>query len=342
MKKLPLTLLALALLLMPAHAQDVSYALPYTTVIVEVDAVKDYHFAGPYAAYAKELLNLNVPVKDKVETRISEIRIRPVVEADPWSPRYSCPAGNSTFLEMTAQGLVSFRDNEEAAGATLRFSPQVKADFSGNGITGPNRQENQIVYKTVHTDTADVRYPVEQSVLVAKTLEDKAAAAAETILTVRNDRYNIAIGNTDASFSGGSLAAALEELTKIEQENLLMFTGYKAKGEAHATFEVMPSATARTHRYTAFYLTEDGKLSKEGKGRAVPYELEFTPVSIPDVASEPSSDAKKKGQGAVGTVHYRIPAVCRVRLLEDGVTILETRIPVYQLGREAEMPITVQ
>ena len=34
-------------------------------------------------------------------------------------------------------------------------------------------------------------------------------------------------------------------------------------------------------------------------------------------------------------VHYRIPAVCNVKLTRGGKTLFESRIPVYQLGIES-------
>jgi len=323
-----------------AMAQDATYALPFTSFTVEVDAVQEVHFAGPYSSFAKEMLNIDVPASDVRKTYIKEIRIVPHLEADPWSPRYTAPVANSTMLQMSAQGLIAFGEMPQSAGLDWRFQPMSQASYGASGITGATRQQKNIVYRTEQTEEGEVRYPVEHMVTVAKTLEDKAAEAAEAILNARQDRHNIAIGNTDANYSGESMAAALAELTKIEQEYLLLFTGYDTVNEFHASFEVMPSATARTHRYTAFYMTEDGKIGKDVKGKAKPYELEFTPVSVPDVKTEPVPDATKaKKQEKVSTIHYRIPAICRVRLLEDGAPLVESRIPVYQLGRESEMPI---
>ena len=335
-------LLALACLFaaaIQASAQEATYALPFTSFTIEVDVAQEIHFAGPYSEFAYELLNIDVPATDVKKTYVKEIRIIPHVEADPWSPRFTAPAGNSTMLAMSAQGLIAFSDIPESLSMEWRFTPSRTANYGTNGITGSTKEEKHIVYKTVASETGEIRYPVEHTVTVAKTREDKAESAAEMILSVRKDRHNIATGNTDASYSGESMAAALEELTKIEKEYLLLFTGYDTVSEYHGTFEVMPSATARTHRYTAFYLTEDGKLVREAKGKAKPYELEFTPVAIPSVQSDPAPVDPKKKPEKVGTIHYRIPAVCRVRLLEDGAPILETRVPVYQLGRENEMPI---
>ena len=323
-----------------AIAQEATYALPFTSFSVEVDLVQEIHFAGPYSAFAKDMLNIDVPQSDVKKTYIKEIRITPYVEADPWSPRYTAPVSNSTLLQMSAQGLIALGEAANASGLDWRFKPMTEASFGTNGITGATMQQKNIVYKTTLTEEGEVKYPVEHMVTVAKTLEDKASEAAQAILDARKDRLNIAIGNTDANYSGESMAAALGELTRIEEEYLLLFTGYDTMTESSYSFEVLPSATARTHRYTAFYMTDDGRIVKESKTKAKPYELEFTPVAVPTVTSEPATDASKpKKQEKVGSIHYRIPAICRVRLLEDGAAIAESRVPVYQLGRESEMPI---
>lgn len=339
MKRLAALLAASLLLPLCAMAQETTYALPFTSFTIEVDAVQEIHHAGPYSLYAKELLNLNVPTSDTRTTYIKAIRIVPHIEADPWSPRYTAPSGNNTMLALSAQGLISFGDLQEVKDLQWRFNPIPSAQFGTNGITGASKNVSQIEYKTVQTEEGEVRYPVEHNVSVAKTIEDKAEEAADMILAARKDRHNIAIGNTDANYSGESMAAALGELSRIEEEYLLLFTGYSETTEFSTCFEVLPSATARTHRYTAFYLMEDGSIVKENKGRGKPYELEFTPVSVPDVKSDPApTDARKKPE-KVGSIHYRIPAICRLRLLENGNPLVETRVPVYQLGRESEMPI---
>jgi hypothetical protein len=330
-----------ASLLLPLYAlaQDVTYALPFTTFTVEVHAVEEIHHAGPYSQYAKDLLNLNVPASDTKKTWIKEIRIVPHLEADPWAQRFTAPAGNSSLLAMSAQGLIAFGDGIEGKDLRWRFQPVDAPSFGASGITGPMKLVNQIEYKVEHTEEGEIRYPVEHSVSMAKTVEDKAGEAADAILQARKDRHNIAIGNTDANYSGESMAAALAELTKIEEEYLLLFTGYSVTREFSASFEVMPSATARTHRYTAFYMAEDGYIGRENRPRSKPYELEFTPVSVPDVKTEAApADARKKPE-KLGSIHYRIPAICRLRLLENGNPVMEQRVPVYQLGREAEMPI---
>ena len=48
------------------QAQESIYSLPSTTFVVEVDAVQEYFFAGPYAAFAPKMLGFSAPEKDAV------------------------------------------------------------------------------------------------------------------------------------------------------------------------------------------------------------------------------------------------------------------------------------
>ena len=73
------------LLAVPAllEAQTVTYSLPQTTVTVEVDAVQESFFAGPYAAYAKRFLGIDVRETDAARSYVKEVRLVTRVEADP-------------------------------------------------------------------------------------------------------------------------------------------------------------------------------------------------------------------------------------------------------------------
>jgi hypothetical protein len=40
-------------------------------------------------------------------------------------------------------------------------------------------------------------------------------------------------------------------------------------------------------------------------------------------------------------VHYRIPAVCTVKIKNGADLLLQSRVPVYQLGQESSLPVAV-
>lgn len=332
MKKL--LILSLLCLSIPAFSQEVTYCLPSTTLTVEVDAVREVFFAGPYAPFAKKYLGIDVRKEDAVDVYVSQVNVIPRVEADQ-KIRYSIdPQTAEPFLALSAQGLVAFPKKADAQKVTWRFTPLPDADFSGRGVTSAFEKETKVLYKTVRTDSTFSRVPIQQEVLVEKSLEKRAAEAAEMILKARSERFNIATGNTDATFSGAALGAALEELNRVEQEYMVLFTGYTQRGEQHGSFDVTPSESSRSQRYTAFRLSETEGLVDGNNLSGRPFYLEFETVSVPDAET-----VSTKVNSKTRFIYYRIPAVCNVKLIDGSEILFQTRVPVHQLGRSMEYPI---
>ena len=321
-----ITLLALALGLgLSAQAQEITYALPNTVFTVKVTVQQEQFFAGPYAAYAKKFLNLNVLQEDVVTCSLLSAEILPRTEADQ-KALFTCEAENAALLSFSAQGLIALQNKAEASSTTWRFHAPSSARFDGS-ISSPQREETRITYKSIQTDEGEIQVPVEHKAKMAKSEEDKAAEAAETVLTLRRERMNIISGNTDASYSGEALGAAIKELDRLEEEYLALFRGYSVKGILEASFDVIPEAQQKYQRYLAFRLTDDGPVSDGVKG--VPYYIELEPEEI----EFPSEDEKKSKLKT--PIHYRIPVVCKVKFTRDGLLLAETRQMVYQLGKEA-------
>ena len=322
MKKQLITFILGLCLLPAAKAQDVIYALPSTTLTVEVEVEQEDFFAGPYATYARKFLNMDVKDRNAVRSSVTALELIPRVEAD-LKALYSCESDNAALLALTAQGLVALQNKADAGALAWRFLPPVGASFPG-GVASPVKEETRITYKSIRTEDSVVQVPVEHKVKSAKTLEDKAAEAAEMILSVKKDRLNIVSGNTDASYSGEAMGAALRELDRIEKEYMALFEGYTVKRSYTATFDVVP--VSGEMRYLAFRLTDNGPVPDGQKG--VPYYIELEPeeMTLPE-------EGKSKAKAT--PIRYRIPAICRVKLTRDGIRLTESRIPVYQLGTEA-------
>ena len=250
------------------------------------------------------------------------------MEADPQA-RYSVDTKGveDRFLALSSQGLVSFQDKLEAGDLVWRFNPQPEADFGAKGVTSQTKTETRTIWKEVETDTAFVRVPVEEAYQIQKTPEMKAQEAADMVLKARRERFNISTGNTDATFSGEALGAAIAELDRVEKEYLTLFTGYTVSREQSGSFDIVPSGSTR--KYTAFRLNGKEGIVTDGAGTV--YSLEFSPEEV--------SDPQAALRDTKNVVHYRIPAVCSVRLTTGGRTLFESRIPVYQLGLEALYPL---
>ena len=73
-----------------------------------------------------------------------------------------------------------------------------------------------------------------------------------------------------------------------------------------------------------------------------PIVLELTPESVPAPAVNAQDFAAPKTKKVnLGTIYYRVPALCTLKILDGQDLLLQTRIPVYQMGETIEMPATI-
>ena len=330
MKKL---LFALALVLpLGVRAQTYTYALPQTVISLEVTAENEQFHAGPYAKYAMKYLGVDARTTNGGSCRITEIRMTPLVEADP-SRRLSVNtgAGKETFLSLSAQGLVAIGDGQTGRSSQWRFPSPSDADFADRGVSSNLTSEQTTLYRSVQNNTV----AVQQDMVVTKSIEQRAREAADMIFSLRKKRVEIVTGDTDATFSGEAMAAAIQEISRMEKEYLSLFIGYSDVQVQKMKFDVVPSKTAKSQVYVAFRVSDQEGLVSADNVAGKPYLLELVP--------QPVAEADASRTAPKGTVAwYRVPAVCTVKL-SDGVNLLlQDRVPVYQLGFEEAFPIGVK
>lgn len=321
-------LAAMLLFAAPAtYAQQNVYSLPRTAISLEVDAEIECFHAGPYAAYAKKYLGIDARTEDASICRITAVRMHSSVEAD-LSQRFVAPA--SAVLPLTSQGLVCFASDADRLPESWRFPSAEAADFASRGVSSNFAVEEKKLYKTGEDgETVEVL----QSLSVQKTPEKRAAEAAEIIMEMRSTRARIITGDTDMSYNGEAMGAAIQEMRAIEREYLSMFIGYTDRYTQTFRTEVVPDRSAAIQKYVAFRVSETEGLVAADNMTGSPVVLELVPEEI-SPEPVPSGKASK-----LPYLKYRIPAVCRARLYDGTQLLLETRVPVFQLGAEATLPL---
>ncbi|MBO4465477.1 MAG: DUF4831 family protein [Bacteroidales bacterium] len=338
MKKTLIAAAVLALTAISTRAQEVTYALPKTTITVEVAYSQDIIHAGKYAKYAKELLGLEVVQKDTVVTEITQFKIQPRVEADQ-SKRYSVNLNANTrpaLLALTEQGLVSGDDTEfkdkrqhHAQGrqfgyrkpdAKPKTEPKVKQTF----------YEEQIV-TSVDSLGNEISDTILVEIIPVDSLFLEAHDAAEDIAELREQRYKILTGDTDASYAGEALGAALAELSRLESELLALFQPTSETVKGKAFFDIIPD---REGSIDVFALDSARGPVKAAKASSDIFSLVIT---AEPVAEAPAAAPTKKQP--TQKLVYRIPAICTVTLTDGVDEITSLRMPIYQLGLEATYPL---
>ena len=349
MKNMTKIALALALMMpsLMAFAQknsdpagSLTYCLPSTTVTLEVEAVQEKFFAGPYARYAEKYLGISARQKDESTFRIVKVKMTPYVEADQ-NKRYSLLVEkgkiDASFLKLSAEGLVSFGDAAMGNETVWRFPAETSGDFSDKGVSSNLTSEATVLYKNDRKESEYGKVSVQQNVIVAKTLEQKAAETADMILKLRKQRLQIVTGDTDATYSGEAMGAAINELTRLEQEYMTLFTGYSESQRQTMSFDVIPDGNRENHKYVAFRLSDVAGLVPADNLSGKPIVMEFIPQTFQQIP-EPAADPKKT---PAVLARYRIPAICTVKLINGTDILMQTRVPVYQLGQESSLPVNV-
>jgi hypothetical protein len=312
-----------------------TYSLPSTTIMLEVEAVQESFYAGPYAKYAEKYLGIKPRQKDEVTIQLTQVRMTPFVEADQ-SIRYSVNLkkgqSGASFLRLSAEGLISFSDAKYGDVSQWRFPTDVQGDFSGKGVSSNLTSESATLYRRGKGKSS-----VKQDMLVGKTTEQKAAEAAEMIITLREQRLQIVTGDTDATYSGEAMGAAITEITRLEEEYMMLFAGYSEYQTQKMRFEVIPDAANEGQIYVAFRLSDTSGLVPADNLSGKPVIMEIIPQPFADPALG-EDEAKNKKEVLA---YYRLPAVCTVRLMDGANLLLQSRMPIYQLGRESSLPVNV-
>ncbi len=339
MKKLTLLFVLTLCLCLPSTAQTVTqgqqipqgavvYSLPQTCLRLTAQAQCTQFAVGPYAKYARKFLGIDVAQENKTTYSLTRIEMIPFLEADPkqmYVATLTSKNAEPWFLQLTSQGLVLLADSYAGKQQSWRFPSQSQdPEISDAGIIENLRQEHTTLYRAQVEGGSVSQIPVQQSQLVEKTLEQRAEEAAQNIFLLRNQRLAIITGDTDATFSGEALGAAVEEMRRMEDEYLTLFVGATTVTTQTIVTDVVPDGEKT--KYVAFRLSDTQGLlpSTNVSGRPIVLDLSDSGEKAPTVTLAESKGAVR--------LFYRQPAVKVVRLTDGQQELLQARIPIYQMG----------
>ena len=340
----------------PAPDGVVVYSLPLTTVRLDVEAVCETYTPGPYCQWAKKYLGIDVPQEASTSYTLSRIRMTPYLEAD-----RSCSyvvnldgmlgeASPASFFEFSSQGLLLLSDENKGNVNSWRFPSMAPGSGTlASEATANLTSTETTLYRSVRTEGGGYdRVAVRQSQVVEKSTEKKAQEAASMILSLRENRLNIITGNTDATFSGDALRAAVEEIGRLEEEYMRLFTGSVSSSVQAMSFDVVPASGPEEELTMAFRISDSHGLLPPDDITGRPVVMEIVPEDAEDFYSEQvvgeveAAKPRAKHEAALrGNIYYRVPAICSVRIVDGQNLILKSRIPVYQKGQDLSFPVHV-
>lgn len=322
-----------------APAGTVVYSLPSTVIVLKATAEHESYQAGPYAQYAKKYLGIDVRPASGEFYKIKSIEMLPYIEADPSVSAVVNLQGSKTaaanFLQMSSQGLVVLSDGYTGKPAQWKFPSVVDNSDFLQGTASNIDNTTATLYKTVVGAEGIEKIPVKQDQAVVKSLEKKAEETAEMIFKLRQKRVEIITGDTDATFSGEAMAATLAEIRRLEDEYMSMFTGKSVYDEQTMMFDVVPQAFPVKKIYIAFRISDQQGLLPANNMQGRPIVLEIAQ----DVEPIDPTSVEEAALSTKGKVAYRKPVVVIAKVMDGQKVLMQTRVPVYQLGKILSFPV---
>lgn len=321
----------------PAVVGGTLYALPQTTIRIEIKAVVRQTFAGPYADYSEAYLGIKPLVTtDGYQSAIADIKVTAIHGADPDNYfRVNIPQNHPVWGQiaaLSAEGLITKPDAtiDPFVFKNINIPDNDRIIFRDLSIHGMFTERSDTTYKTETRDTTFVRIPVVKKVVVAKTTEEKAREAADFIFKLRKRKSKLITGQYEVMPDGAAIEALVPEVDRIEQEYLSLFIGKTIADTVVRYFEVVPSK-GKENVYSLSYFNDRTGFSASGSREGMALTAEIV-SAIKAPITKPSEEPKPTAKQAV--VKFRTADISRVRIRLGNQLLFESKLPVYQLGFE--------
>ncbi len=310
------------------NPEGIVYSLPRTGIKIQVVAEKEIRVAGPFAQYAQKYLGIaNAPSSNIEKWEIKHIGMTTFSEPDP-AQVYKASGINASLLSLSSEGVI--------AGINAEIETEVENLSISNFVTEdliPDFPFTDVSMWGMFAKTTEA----EKVRLTPKTLEEKAAEAAETIFTLRNSRFRLLTNADDEALPDGkSFEVMAKELGDLEKEQLALFIGKSMKKTYEYAFVFIPAEKEVKGDVVFRFSETSGVLPKT--------DLTGKPVIIDIVKEADLENQQKKQLDSQNTaaeqskIYYRMPGKAVVNL-SDGVNVLATtRATIAQFGTVAPLP----
>jgi hypothetical protein len=234
-------------------SEGIYYSLPRTQFEIEVHATKIEKIKGPYADFASKYLGLsNVINVNSISYELGDISIRTTSIPDPDQYYFvelngkSGKGVNEIMLSLSESGIIQNTtgmepDEKEVSTFSVQTEesnvyPEIFKYFSDLNLL----EQVDTIIERVNVDTTTIEKMILRRTLVEKTPEQKAKDAADFIIKVKENRFNLISGFQEVNYDKETFTLMNEELEKLESEYQKLFTGLTFNKTLSYTFKYIP------------------------------------------------------------------------------------------------------
>lgn len=326
-------------------SNGIIYSLPRTVISIKVDVARTVTIPGPYADYAQKYLGVSdVSTQEGEEYSIVSINIDSKSESDP-TALYSAFLNDKSlfdFFQVINSGLVIPVGNFKTVSSmnvdvlTEKLS---HAEFEDLSVSPFIAEEKSTFYSKVQRDSSFVRVPIQKSMIIERSLEEKAKEASDLIFSLRKKRIEFMTIDVDQPFDGDALKLMFTEISKLENEYLSLFIGKTYTEIVSKNILVTPSNPQGESSIAFRFSSSKGIVSSNdlsGNPILVEVEPEATPESY---RSFFTTIAINSGKNKFDQIYYRIPINTLVKISDGKTELASKRLLIYQYGPIAKLPV---
>lgn len=320
------------------------YSLPRTNLRVKVTSDNVVFKAGPYAQFAEKYLGIkDVNIESFNYWQISAIEVYTLNEPDLQSLFVVEPAPNFSvdFLQLAKDGLI-IPVSEALYGSFHgqlfpKSSKELKNDFVDMSPSPFIAEEQTTHYSRVFQDSMFVRVPVHKSIVIEKSIEDKAQEAAELIFSLRKRRVELLSGDADFIGDGDAAEITLKEISRLENQYLDLFLGKTFNSSNTSWFDYIPAQESNSTSILFRFSSAKGILPvSDLSGSPVLISLSFeNKWSSIDLLNNLSVE---NGIQRPDAVYYRIPVPVNVKIIDSQNELYSRVFTFYQYGPLVRIP----
>jgi hypothetical protein len=331
-------------------AQGVYYSLPRNVVTIDITVIKTKKIAGPYARYASKYLGIkNAAQINSVSYEMTDIKINTYAEPDPEQfyfvnlSKYKPSKARSMLLSLSEAGLIQdVNDNSDAMVMQEKKEElaKTKIDYSETFkyFADANLKERvDTIIEKVNIDTITIEKRILRRRMVEKTLEEKAKEAADFIMKVKEQRFDILTGAQEVAYSQATIRLMNEELEKMEKEYMMLFTGITERETFQYRYTYIPEPQIYNASIPLFKFSKvAGVVDENFRGGKMVYihvnRARSTMGLSTFAKANVDEDAKASG------FYYRTPEYAKFSVVEGTEQIAEASFLISQFGVVVSLP----
>ncbi len=339
----------------PLDKEGLFYALPRTTIKIEVSIDKIENYKGPYSDYALKYLGLkNVVTANAVEYKITDMKVLTSPQPDPDQYYFVDLGGKLSKSEK--ENMLAFTESGLIIGTITSqvdtVVREVRVNDAQNSITEKDLfpeifkystdvsffEKIDTIVKKVNIDTMTIERSYLKRTVVEKSPEQKAKEAADYLTQIKDNRFKLISGFQEVNYNKETLEYMDAQLKQLEKEYMKLFTGISIHKAMTFTFVYTPNQNQVNTEMPIFKFHKSKGvvgLDEPGSGKVVTIKVQRSGTTSAVSNYMKRGEEKRNNHG----FYYRIPEIARVTVKVDEDLQKETQCLISQLGVVSSLPV---